>query len=148
MMNTMLELARRCLAGHQDASQRVRNASRFAVNLPVLGKVSIPPPDHLAFYGVLGLLSITELIPWPVAIGLGVGHAVTVRHAQEPAVADGRETAKALMSSKPAATKRAPAKKADGASPKPAKKATGGSASVRKAPAKKAARRSTAASAR
>lgn len=110
--------ARGFIASHHDVSRLVRDAKRFSVKVPVVGKVSVPPPEHLAFYGVLGVLGVTELIPWPVALGLGVGHALTVRHTRDSATAASDESpaAKPAPTKKPAvkkaAAKKAPAKKA------------------------------------
>lgn len=36
--------------GQADAVKRVREAERFAVNLPIVGMVLIPPPERLAYY--------------------------------------------------------------------------------------------------
>jgi xanthosine utilization system XapX-like protein len=61
---------------HRDAVQRVREAQTFAVTLPVLGRVRFPRPEQLAFYGALGALAAVEIIEWPIALVLGVGHAL------------------------------------------------------------------------
>jgi hypothetical protein len=88
----MLHSVRDFVTSHNDVSKLVRDAEKFSVKVPVLGKISVPPPKHLAFYGVLGVLGATEVVPWPVAVGIGVGHALTVRTAgaaaSAPAEAD------------------------------------------------------------
>jgi hypothetical protein len=61
---------------HRDVAERVRAADRFALQLPVVGRVPIPRPDQLAFYGGLAGLVALELIDWPVAVAIGVGHAL------------------------------------------------------------------------
>jgi hypothetical protein len=61
---------------HSDVAQRVRDADRFALQLPVVGRVPIPRPDQLAFYGALAALVAVELVEWPVAVAIGVGHAL------------------------------------------------------------------------
>jgi cation-transporting P-type ATPase I len=76
----MLTRARSFLASNRDASRLVQQAKKFSVRLPVVGKVSVPPPDQLAFYGVLGALAAVSLIDWPVAVAIGVGQAVVARH--------------------------------------------------------------------
>jgi uncharacterized membrane protein YjdF len=38
-----------------------------------LGTVTVPPPQKLAFYAVLGVLAALEIIEWPVALVVGVG---------------------------------------------------------------------------
>jgi hypothetical protein len=64
------------MAAQRDASRRVAEARRFSLRLPLIGKVRVPPPDQLAFFGVLGGLVILELIDWPVAVAIGIGSAV------------------------------------------------------------------------
>jgi hypothetical protein len=61
---------------HREVAQRVRGADRFALRLPVVGRVPIPRPDQLAFYGALAALVAIEMVEWPVAVAIGVGHAL------------------------------------------------------------------------
>lgn len=61
---------------HRDAVKRVREAQGFAMNLPVVGRVRIPRPEHLAYYGALGVMAAVEIIDWPIALAIGVGHAL------------------------------------------------------------------------
>lgn len=135
------------VSSHTEVSELVRGAQRFSVRIPLVGKVSVPPPDHLAFYGVLGVLGVTELIPWPVALGLGLGHALTTRHAAEAAVeavieaTDEKGGGAAETPVKKAPAKKAPARKAPvkkaAAKKTPAKKTAAKKSTARKAPAKK-----------
>jgi hypothetical protein len=60
----------------RDVDKQVREANRFAIQLPVVGRVPIPRPDQLAFYGALAGLVLVEMIDWPVAVAIGVGHAL------------------------------------------------------------------------
>jgi hypothetical protein len=76
----MLTRARSLLASNRDASQLVARAKKFSIQLPVVGKVPVPPPDQLAFYGALGALAAVGLIDWPVALAIGAGQAVVARH--------------------------------------------------------------------
>ncbi|MCV7026439.1 hypothetical protein H7I77_24305 [Mycolicibacterium novocastrense] len=76
----MWDAARSFVAEHRDVSKLVEEAERFSIRLPVIGRVGVPRPDQLAFYGALGLLAAIEVIDWPVALLLGAGHAVAVRH--------------------------------------------------------------------
>lgn len=62
--------------GHRDAVHVVRSARGFAVTLPVVGRVKVPHPEQLAYYGALGILAAVEIIDWPVALVLGAGHAL------------------------------------------------------------------------
>jgi hypothetical protein len=62
--------------GHRATAQQVRDADRFALQLPVVGRVPFPRPDQLAFYGALAGLVAIEMVDWPVAVAIGVGHAL------------------------------------------------------------------------
>jgi len=72
--------ARSRSTAHRDAVRRVQAAKSFSVNLPVVGRVRIPRPEHLAYYGVLGGLAAVEIIDWPIALVLAAGHALTQQH--------------------------------------------------------------------
>ncbi|WP_029117077.1 hypothetical protein [Mycobacterium sp. URHB0044] len=61
---------------HRDAVARVREGEGFAVNLPVVGRVRIPRPEHVAYYGALGALAALEIIEWPIALAIAAGHAL------------------------------------------------------------------------
>ena len=61
---------------HRDITRRVRDADRFALQLPVVGRVPIPRPEQVAFYGALAGLVVVELVDWPVAVAICVGHAL------------------------------------------------------------------------
>ena len=61
---------------HRDAVARVREAHSFAVNLPVVGRVRIPRPEQVAYYGALGALAALEIIDWPIALAIAAGHAL------------------------------------------------------------------------
>jgi xanthosine utilization system XapX-like protein len=59
---------------HREAVRKVRESQTFAVDLPILGRVRLPRPEQLAFYGALGVLAAVEIIEWPVALVLATGH--------------------------------------------------------------------------
>lgn len=50
------------------------------VTLPLAGTVMVPPPERLVFYAVLGVLGALEIIDWPVAVVVGVGHLLSEQH--------------------------------------------------------------------
>jgi hypothetical protein len=75
----MTEKSHRAVS-HRNAVERVREAETFAVNLPVVGRVPIPRPDQLAYYGALAALAAVEVIDWPVAVAIGAGHALASNH--------------------------------------------------------------------
>jgi hypothetical protein len=74
---------------HRDVARLVREADRFALQLPVVGRVPIPRPDQLAFYGALAGLVAAELVDWPVAVAIGVGHALVSGHPDQKSGDDG-----------------------------------------------------------
>lgn len=59
---------------HRMLVERVRRAQGFAVDLPLVGRVSVPKPEHLAYYAALGGMAAAELIEWPVAVVIAAGH--------------------------------------------------------------------------
>lgn len=61
---------------HKSARDRVREAQSFAVDLPVLGRVRLPRPEQLAYFGALGVLAAAEIIEWPIALVLAAGHVL------------------------------------------------------------------------
>jgi hypothetical protein len=63
-------------ASHRTAVDRIREAESFAVQLPIVGRIRIPRPDQLAYYGGLAALAAIELIDWPVALIIATGHAL------------------------------------------------------------------------
>lgn len=67
------------MSAQRDAARRVAQAQSFSIRLPLVGAVRVPPPDQLAFWGVLGGLALLELIDWPVALALGIGSALVTR---------------------------------------------------------------------
>jgi len=50
------------------------------MTLPLLGTVALPSGDELAFLAGVGVLAAFEVIEWPVAVLLGVGHALALDH--------------------------------------------------------------------
>jgi xanthosine utilization system XapX-like protein len=63
-------------ASHRDTVARIRDADSFAVNLPILGRVRVPRPEQVAYFGALGALAAFEIIEWPIALAIAAGHAL------------------------------------------------------------------------
>lgn len=76
---------------HREVSRQVRDADRFALQLPVVGRVPFPRPDQLAFYGALAGLVVVELVDWPVAVAIGVGHALISGRPEQKSSESGSE---------------------------------------------------------
>ena len=66
----MAEIPKQSASRHE-AMQKVRRAQSFSVDLPLIGRVPLPRPEQLAFYGALGVLAAVEIIEWPVALRAG-----------------------------------------------------------------------------
>lgn len=61
------------------AAERV--VARHTVTLDVFGnKVELPSRDQLAFLAGLGVLAALEVIEWPVAVAIAVGHKLAHSH--------------------------------------------------------------------
>ncbi len=65
---------------HRSAVERVREAETIVVTLPVVGRVRIPRPEELVYYGALAGLAALEIIDWPIALVIGAGHALASNH--------------------------------------------------------------------
>jgi hypothetical protein len=76
---------------HRQMARNVRDADRFSLQLPVLGRIPFPRPDQLAFYGALAALVAVELVEWPVAVAIGAGHALVSERARQPEKAQSAE---------------------------------------------------------
>ncbi len=46
------------------------------LSLPLVGAVTLPPPDHLAWYAGIGVLAVAGIIEWPVAGVIALGKAL------------------------------------------------------------------------
>lgn len=79
----LLTKAKGLLEAQRDASRKVAQGKKYSVDLPIIGRVPLPPPEQLAIYAALGGLAVLELIDWPVALAMGVGSALVSRHLSE-----------------------------------------------------------------
>jgi hypothetical protein len=76
----MAEKKSRKGTSQRDAVERIREGESFAVNLPIVGKVDIPRPEQIAYYGGLAALAALEIIDWPVAVVIVAGHVLASNH--------------------------------------------------------------------
>ncbi|WP_326640975.1 hypothetical protein OG884_00425 [Streptosporangium sp. NBC_01755] len=63
-------------AGDQ-AGGTVDGTERPHISLPLIGTLTVPPPDRLVFYGVLGALGALGVVEWPLVLVVGIGHYLT-----------------------------------------------------------------------
>ncbi|PZF89082.1 hypothetical protein [Micromonospora endophytica] len=61
------------------AHQTVRLFSR-RMEVPWLGEVAVPPPDKLAYYAGIGVLTALQVIEWPLALVITAGHLLADQH--------------------------------------------------------------------
>ena len=64
----------------REAAETAHRRNSTHLSLPVFGDVTLPSTDQLAFIAGLGALAAFEIIEWPVAVILGVGHALALDH--------------------------------------------------------------------
>jgi hypothetical protein len=64
----------------REAVEHIRQGETFYVNLPIVGRMEIPRPEQLAYYGGLAALAAFELIDWPVAVVIAAGHILASNH--------------------------------------------------------------------
>jgi hypothetical protein len=57
-----------------DKIEKIEKCLGHEVQLPVVGRVTLPPPERLVYYAGLGLLAVFEIVEWPVALMVGTGH--------------------------------------------------------------------------
>ncbi|MFY9920856.1 MAG: hypothetical protein WAL26_21055 [Mycobacterium sp.] len=107
--------------------------------------MAVPPPDQLAFYGVVGGLAALGLIDWPVAIAIGVGQAVVARHFndQRPAATEPESLATGEVRVAAAAAAASAPRKTAARKATPRKTAPRTTAARKATPRKTAARKAT-----
>jgi hypothetical protein len=64
----------------QHAVARAQQSSTGHLNLPLIGTITFPPRNQLAFLAGLGALAVTGVIEWPIAAAVGVGHLLATSH--------------------------------------------------------------------
>ena len=62
------------------AARAATRRNSTMVSIPLLGKVTLPPQDELAFLAGTALLAAVGVVEWPVALLMGVGF--TLKHRQ------------------------------------------------------------------
>lgn len=65
--------------GARAAAERVVSGDSVSVSLGGL-RFELPPRDQLAYLAGLGLLTAFDLIEWPVALAIAVGHELARSH--------------------------------------------------------------------
>jgi hypothetical protein len=58
------------------AAERAMRRNSTLLRLPIVGELRLPAPEEVAFIGGVAALAVVGLLEWPVAVLLGVGHAL------------------------------------------------------------------------
>lgn len=58
------------------AAATAEDRENIAIEVPFVGPVKLPRPQDTAYYAGIGLLAALELLEWPAAIALAIGHAL------------------------------------------------------------------------
>jgi hypothetical protein len=60
----------------QRAAERVRKRHDLCINVPGLGTIDLGSPDQLAYLAGIATLAALEIIEWPLACIIAVGHVL------------------------------------------------------------------------
>ena len=55
---------------------RVQRTCKVSPSSPRSVTLTVPPPEHLAFYAGVGAMAVFGIMEWPVVAALVVGHAL------------------------------------------------------------------------
>ncbi len=59
----------------------MRARETVELDLPLVGRLRLPRPEQLAYLAGIGALAALEIIEWPAALVLAIGHTlVTQQH--------------------------------------------------------------------
>jgi hypothetical protein len=64
--------------GHQ-AAEKATEKNCLRVDVPVIGTLTLPPPQQLAYIGGIAALAALDVIDWPVGLVLVAGHILATR---------------------------------------------------------------------
>jgi hypothetical protein len=67
-------------AGSRLAALQAIEQNSMRLNLPCVGTVRLPPPQHLAWYGGIAAVTALGCLEWPVAALLVAGHLLAQDH--------------------------------------------------------------------
>jgi hypothetical protein len=59
--------------------EKVAEENSLRVDVPVIGTLTLPPPQQLAYLGGVAALAALDIIDWPVGLALIAGHVLATR---------------------------------------------------------------------
>jgi hypothetical protein len=66
-------------AGGHQAAEKVAEKNSLCVDVPMIGTLTLPPPQQLAYVGGVAALIALDVIDWPVGLVLIAGHVLATR---------------------------------------------------------------------
>ena len=63
----------------RQAAEKVAEKNSLRVDVPVIGTLTLPPPQQLAYVGGIVALAALDVIDWPVGLVLVAGHVLATR---------------------------------------------------------------------
>lgn len=91
----MPESSQQSDSGGSSVIDKVVEMRHMRVRLPIVGEVTLPPPERLAYFLGIGVLAAVDLIEWPVALVIVTGHWLTNQHVSRVAKGLGEAMAEA-----------------------------------------------------
>jgi hypothetical protein len=73
----------RSVAGASRAASVAVDKSVTNIRLPLIGEIRLPPPQHLVWYAGVAVLTVAEVVEWPLAILLVIGKALADNRSSE-----------------------------------------------------------------
>jgi hypothetical protein len=56
------------------AAEKATEQNSTRVDVPFIGRVTLPCPEQMAYIGGIALLAALDIIEWPVGVALTAGH--------------------------------------------------------------------------
>ncbi|HYZ57128.1 MAG TPA: hypothetical protein VE733_27005 [Streptosporangiaceae bacterium] len=63
----------------RQAAEKAAEKNSLRVDVPVIGTLTLPPPQQLAFVGGIAVLAALDIIDWPVGLVVVAGHVLATR---------------------------------------------------------------------
>jgi hypothetical protein len=67
-------VTRQTVPSRRSAASQAIDQNTMRIDIPCVGVVHLPEPRQIAFYGGLVALAALEVVEWPIAVVIAVGH--------------------------------------------------------------------------
>lgn len=68
------------VVSRRSAAKQAMEKNTIQVNVPCVGVIRLPAPQHLVFYAGLGVLATLGVIEWATAAVIAIGHFLAQEH--------------------------------------------------------------------